>query len=148
MAVRRLPVIQEPTGEDAEAAARPAWHWVLIGSGLLVTIWAPLAALVGTLARAFPSASGGVATVLIMGSLALAAAATGYLVSRFGRRVSLRHAVFAGLAGAAELWVVGFLGSAYGSSMVAITALLSLTALSAAFCAIGARLARRGKVRP
>jgi hypothetical protein len=43
MATRRLPVIQEPTGEDAEAAARPAWHWVLIGAGMLVSMFMPLA---------------------------------------------------------------------------------------------------------
>jgi hypothetical protein len=147
MAVRRLPVVQEPTGEDAEAAARPAWQWVLIGSGLLVTVWAPLAAVVGALARVFPSISPGIAAALIAGSLAVAAGATGYLVSRFGSRASLRHAVFAGLAGAAELWLVGLLGGAYGSTLVGFSALVSLTALSAAFCAIGARLARRVKVR-
>jgi hypothetical protein len=145
MAVRRLPVIQEPTGEDAEAAARPAWQWVLVGSGLLVTIWAPLAALVGVLASSFPSLRGGVATFLVAATLALAAGASGALVARFGRRAQLRHAVFAGIAGACELWLVGLLGRAFASTLLAISALLSLSALAAAFCGLGALLARRWK---
>lgn len=147
MAVRRLPVVQEPTGEDAEAAARPGWQWVLVGSGLLVTIWAPLAAVVGSLGRAFPNWGAGVLTVLVSASLATAALAAGYLVARFGRRSSLRHAVGAGLLAAGELWLIGLLGKAFGAVPLAVAALLSLSLVSAAFCALGARLARRGKVR-
>ena len=37
---------------------------------------------------------------------------------------------------------------AFGAVPLAIAALLSLSLVSAAFCALGARLARRGKVRP
>jgi hypothetical protein len=148
MAVRRLPVIQEPTGEDAEAAARPAWQWVLIGSGLLVTIWAPLAALAGALARTFPGWGASAATAMVVLSLALAAAAAGYLVSRFGRRASPRHAVFGGLLAAVELWLIGLLGGAFGAKVTAFSALLVLSAVTAGFSWVGARLARRGKVQP
>ncbi len=146
MAVRRLPVVQEPTGEDAEAAARPAWQWVLIGSGLLVTLWAPLAALVGVLARAFPRWGPGAATALVVLTLGLAAAASGYLVSRFGRRASLRHAVVGGLLGAAELWLIGLLGRAFGSPLVAGAALATISAVAAGFSALGALLFR-GKLQ-
>ena len=120
---------------------------MLIGSGLLVTIWAPLAASVGALARAFPHWGISAAAAMVAASLALAATGAGYLALRFGRRASFKHAVGGGLLGAAELWAMGLLGNAYGSTLVGLCALLSLSALSAAFCALGGHLARRGKLR-
>lgn len=152
MATRRLPVIQEPTGEDAEAAARPAWQWVLIGSGLLVTIWTPSVALVLAIARkiAASAANGaapgpGLAAVLVGVTFGLASLAAGYLVARFGVRTKPRHAVFSGLLAAAEIWLLALLGGAFPSALIAVSALLSLSALSASFCALGPRLARRKK---
>jgi MFS family permease len=147
MAVRRLPVVQEPTGEDAEAAARPGWHWTLIGSGLLVTIWAPLAALVGWVVRAFPTTGSGAATVAAVLSLALASATAGFLVSRFGPRAELRHIGYGGLLGAAELWLIGLLGSAFAPWLVAIAAIVALSAITTGFALIGAKAARRRKVQ-
>jgi hypothetical protein len=154
MATRRLPVIQEPTGEDAEAAARPGWQWVLIGSGLLVTIWTPFVALALMLTRKIAEASAGaapgagVAASVVAATFALSAVAAGYLVARFGQRTRPRHAVFSGLLAAGEIWLLALLGGAFGSSLVGLTALLSLSALSAAFCALGAWLHRRKKSRP
>lgn len=154
MAIRRLPVIQQPTGEDAEAAARPGWQWVLIGSGLLVTIWTPFVALALMLARKIAEAraggapGAGVAALVIAGTFALSAVAAGYLVARFGQRTRPRHAVFSGLLASAEIWFLALLGGAFGSGLVGVSALLSLSALSAAFCALGAWLHRRKKSRP
>ena len=154
MATRRLPVIQEPTGEDAEAAARPAWQWVLIGSGLLVTIWTPLVAIALAIARkiaagvaggAAPGA--GAAALLVAISFALASLAAGYLVARFGPRTRPRHAVFAGLAAAFEIWLLALLGGAFASIWLGLSALLSLSALAAAFSALGPLLAGLGKKR-
>lgn len=149
MATRRLPVIQEPTGEDAEAAARPPWQWVLIGSGLLVTIWTPTVAVVLALARkiAGPGGSPGpaVAASLVAVTFAAASVAAGYLVARFGVRTRPRHAVFSGLVAALEIWALALLGGAFSSALVGVSALVSLAALAAGFCAIGPVLARRRK---
>lgn len=155
MATRRLPVIQEPTGDDAEAAARPAWQWVLIGSGLLVTIWTPSVAVALGIARKIsmaqagqPAPGAGLAAVLVAVTFALAAAGAGFLVARFGPRSRLRHAVWAGLLGAAEIWLLALLGGAFTSGLEAGTALVSLSVLAAGFCAVGAWLARRKKYPP
>jgi hypothetical protein len=155
MATRRLPVIQEPTGEDAEAAARPPWQWVLIGSGLLVTIWTPSVAVVLAIARkiaagvAQGAAPGpGLAAVLVGVTFALAALAAGYLVARFGVRTRPRHAVFSGLLAAAEIWLLALLGGAFSTAWVGVSALLMLSALAAGFCALGPLLARRKKRSP
>lgn len=153
MATRRLPVIQEPAGEDAEAAARPPWQWVLIGSGLLVTIWTPSVAVSLASARKVAELRGsaavgpGVAAGLVALSFALASLAAGYLVARFGPRTSLKHATFAGLAAAAEIWVLALMGGAFGSTLVGFSALLSLAALASAFCVLGAWLRRRRKLK-
>jgi hypothetical protein len=147
MATRRLPVIQEPTGEDAEAAARPAWQWVLIGSGLLVTIWTPLVVVVLWLVRkiAGPSGTSGpvLAVSLVAATFAGASMAAGYLVARFGLRTRPRHAVFSGLVAALEIWLLALLGGAFPSVWDGVSSLLALAALAAGFCAIGPRLARR-----
>jgi hypothetical protein len=151
MATRRLPVIQEPTGEDAEAAARPPWQWVLIGSGLLVTIWTPSVAIVLAIARKIAASTSGAApgpglsAVLVGVTFGLAAVAASYLVARFGVRTKPRHAVFSGLVAAAEIWLLALLGGAFPSALVGVSALLSLSALAAGFCALGPRLARRKK---
>lgn len=150
MATRRLPVIQEPTGEDAEAAARPPWQWVLIGSGLLVTIWTPLVAVALAVARKIASEGApgaGVAASLVAATFALASLAAGYLVARFGQRTRPRHASLAGLVAAGEIWLLALLGGAFASSLVAASALFSLAALAAGFCALGPPLARLGRQR-
>jgi hypothetical protein len=146
MAMRRLPVIQEPTGEDAEAAVRPGWQWAVIGSGLLVTMWTPMVALVFALAGKVAGGSP-LPAFLFACTFAVSAVAAGYLVARFGPRARTRHAVAAGLLAAAEICFVGLLGRAFRTSTEGISALLLLSALSAAFCALGAWLHRRTKSR-
>lgn len=147
MATRRLPVIQEPTGDDAEAAARPPWQWVLIGSGLLVTIWTPSVALALALARKISGPAGApgasLAAVLVALTFALASLSAGYLVARFGRRTRARHAVASGGLAALEIWLLALLGGAFTSVLVGVSALFSLSALAAGFCALGWPLARR-----
>lgn len=156
MATRRLPVIQEPTGEDAEAAARPAWHWVLIGSGMLVTLFLPLALAALALARAGPIdrwlgpiAAAGTAAAA---AFALAAVLAGYLMARFGPRTQRRHAAFAGLAGAVGLWALVLLSGGFQGAFLGISTLFMLSLVGAAFCTLGAWLRRRNqggqKARP
>ncbi len=150
MAIRRLPVIQEPTGDDAEAASRRGWQWVLIGSGLLVTIWMPFLVLALILARKISEVRGaatgpGVAASLLAATFALSAVAAGYLVARFGQRTRPRHAILAGLLAAAEIWSLALLAGKGSSGQVGASAFLTLSALAAAFCALGAWLHRRKK---
>lgn len=153
MATRRLPVIQEPTGEDAEAAARPAWQWVLIGSGLLVTIWTPSAMLALAIARkiaawqAGAAAGAGLSAALVAATFSFSAWAAGYLVAKFGQRTQRRHAVFAGLVAAGEIWLVASIGEAFPTAVVAGSVFLALSLLAGAFCALGAWFARRAKKR-
>jgi len=155
MATRRLPVIQEPVGDDAAAAARPAWHWVLIGSGLLVTAFLPLALAGLALARTPPAVrwlgTVGAAGSAVGATFGLAAAIAGYLMARFGPRTERRHAAFAGLSGAAELWILVLLSGGFQPAYLGIYTLFVLSAVGAAFCTLGAWLARRRqghKARP
>ncbi len=152
MASRRLPVIQEPAGEDAAAATRPAWQWVLIGSGLLVTIWTPTVGVVIAVARKLAASGPGgpplgasVAAALVASTFGIAAVAAGYLVARFGARTQLRHALLAGLAASLEIWLLAWMGGAFDSALVASTALLSLSSLGVSFCGLGGWLGRRKK---
>jgi hypothetical protein len=150
MAMRKLPVIQEPAGEDAEAALRPAWQWVLIGSGLLVTIWTPTVAVSLAIARRLASSADGAvgagpAALLVAVTFALSALAAGYLVARFGPRARLRHTAWSGVLAGAEIWVLALLGGAFTSVWVAVSAFASLAALASAFCALGGWLRRRKK---
>lgn len=145
MATRRLPVIQEPTREDAEAAARPPWQWVLIGAGLLVTLWTPFVIVALAVARRL--AGPAVAPLLVAVMFALASLTAGYLVARFGPRTRPRHAVFAGLLAALLIWLLALLGGAFTSVLPALSALLVLSGLGAAFCALGPPLARRRSVK-
>ncbi len=152
MATRRLPVIQEPTGEDAEAAARPAWHWVIIGSGLLVTMFLPLGLAALALGRTGfavrwlgPVAAAGLA---VGAAFALAAGIAGHLIARFGPRSKPRHAAFAGLAAGAELWFLVLLSGGFQAALLGASTFFMLCALGAPFCMLGAWLHRRKKSPP
>lgn len=149
MATRRLPVIQEPTGEDAEAAARPAWHWVLIGSGMLVTMFMPLALAGLAVARTGPVVrwwgTVGAAGIAVGVTFAASAAIAGYLMARFGPRTQRRHAALAGVAGAAELCVLVLFSGGFQPASQGVYTLFMLSAVGAAFCALGAWLRSRNK---
>ena len=124
---RRLPVIQTPPSEDADALARPAWKWVLIGAGFTVTLWLPLATLaVWAKSRA-----------LIPLSFVNAAVLAGALVGKFGPRARLAHVGLAGAAGG----LVGFLLAALGGGLapwpLALGACAALVTTGGAFAALG-----------
>ena len=144
MASRRLPVIQEPAGEDAEAAARPPWQWVLIGSGLLVSIWTPLAFLALPVAQKLGGGSSLLAG-LAASSFALSGLAAGYLVGRFGLRARTKHVVLSGLLAAAEIWLLALMGGAIRSPLVGVSVFLSLAVLGGGSSALGSWLSRRKK---
>ena len=126
--VRRLPVIQSKAPEDAALEERPAWHWILIGAGFVLTIWIPLALIALWLSRrlaallapmhdpeAFASAiaSASAAKRLLLAvvtlgpvalSYAVATIAAGTLVGRFGGKAGRREAALAGLFAAGAAW--------------------------------------------
>jgi hypothetical protein len=126
-------VIQTPPSEDAEALARPAWQWVLIGGGFTVTIWLPLATL-----AAWTQNRG-----LVALSFIIAATLSGFLVGRFGPRARLGHVALAGAVGGAIGFGLAILGGGALPWPLAVAALVSLLGCGAAFALLGAYLIRR-----
>jgi hypothetical protein len=116
--MRRLPVIQESTSDDALAASRPAWHWVLIGSGFVTTIWLPFAVL---------AASFGALPLLVC--FGLSAFAGGALVGRFGGRARAREAGISAILAAFLVTSVALLGGSGLSPLVILLASVVLAAL-------------------
>ncbi len=124
---RRLPVIQTPPPEDAEAMARPPWHWVLIGAGFTITLWLPLA----YLAVWFQNRA------LVVFSFVIAALLSGLLVGRFGPRAGPRHVALGGMCGGLFGFALAVLAGGLAPWAVAIGGLLVLAGAGAAFAAIG-----------
>ena len=156
---RRLPVIQSYESEDAAAAARPRFHWLFIGAGLTITIWAPLALLatpIGVRVAALvfgvaPSAlatgavdlsprarslAGAVTASPVELSFLVAAFLSGALVGRFGGRAGRREAGQGGVIAAFLVSLLGF-RPGLGVSIVGIIAVFSVLSL---FGAIGGTL--------
>lgn len=124
--LRRLPVLQNTSPEDEEAARRPIWQWVGLGALLVFALWLPLAVVAlwtgagltahrlggtGTEAieRFLAHADAGDRILLaastlapVLGSFFLAAVLGGAILGRFGTRTRPRHAALAG-GGAAAL---------------------------------------------
>jgi len=140
--VRRLPVIQSTESDDAVAASRPPWHWVLIGGGFAITIWLPLAAVANWAAARLP-----LGPLPIIVSFALACIAAGILVGRFGGRSKAREAGLGGLAGAAVTWGVAALGGALSAWPIAIASLIILGACGFFLAWLGGRLGVRLRSR-
>jgi tRNA-(ms[2]io[6]A)-hydroxylase len=159
---RRLPVIQNDESEDAAAAARPRLQWIVIGAGLTVTIWAPLALVAMPLGvrlatRAFGATgatTGGVppspgaaalAAAPVVLSFLFGALASGALVGRFGGKAGPREAALGGVLGAAGASLLG-LRPGLGLSIAGIFAIFSLLSLfGAAGGALGGHWGRRSR---
>jgi hypothetical protein len=148
--VRRLPVLQTPAGEDAEAEARPAWQWVLIGLVLTLSIFFPLAVVGTAIGRAVGArlvaqpalAALGVA-LPVLSAFAVSAASAGAFVGRFGRRAGTSsHLLVGGLGGAALILLAG-LGGALSPWTVAFGASVVLIGGGTFFAWLGARFGRR-----
>ncbi|MFO0564944.1 MAG: hypothetical protein U0263_04735 [Polyangiaceae bacterium] len=166
--MRRLPVLQ--SGD--EVVERPASQWVAIAAALCLAFWVPLVVValgagralatkiagvsdVSELARSAATASVGqrigIAAVLIvpaLGSLALAAAASGAVVGRFGGRAGGREAVLGSGIAAAVSWGLAWSGGGLRPWTLAVTTGLLVTGVSAAFAGLGARLGRRRRPQP
>jgi hypothetical protein len=144
--VRRLPVLQNQIDEPS----RPAWQWVLLGAGFMISLWIPLLALALWLrSRLAPesmlghgatfspvSTSRGVGFVLALGPVLvpwmLASALTAVLLVRFGApRVTRRHAIYSGLAATLLVCAVAALGRSFDSWVTFFASVLLLAAASA-----------------
>ena len=136
--VRRLPVIQTKDAEDAAAEARPQWHWVVIGTGFIITIWIPLAMIAVAAGRAFSDAL--TLLFLVLLSFALACIAAGALVGRFGGRAGRREATLSGLVAATAAWLVAFASGALTPWPVALASGLILPVLALLFASWGGRI--------
>jgi hypothetical protein len=147
--VRRLTVLQNQDTDDAAAARRPRWQWVLIGAGFVITLFLPLS-LVGLwlgslLSHAIRSDESG-ATRIVLGTLPVASsfliacAGAGAMVGRFGGRAKAREAALSGALGAFAGWGLAALGGSLSPWIVALSSLLVLVTLGAFAAFAGARL--------
>jgi hypothetical protein len=145
--VRRLTVLQNQDTDDAAAARRPRWQWVLIGAGFVITLFLPLSMLgvwVGAvLSRSLPG--GGTAQIVLGAapvalSFLVACGAAGALVGRFGGRAKAREAALSGSLGAFTGWGLAAAGGSLTPWLVALASLVVLVALGAGAAFVGARI--------
>jgi hypothetical protein len=158
--MRRLPVIQDSTSDDAQAGDRPRWQWAVIGAGFTATIWAPLALVAAPLGARIAAAAVGTspgqlasdavalsdrqrATLAFAGaapllaSFAVAAALAGVLVGRFGGRSGRREAALGGLLAALGLASLAIVAGPGLPPLIALAAFGVLAPVGAAFGLLG-----------
>ncbi|HEY4105529.1 MAG TPA: hypothetical protein VGM44_16640 [Polyangiaceae bacterium] len=145
--VRKLPVLQNQDTDDALAASRPRWHWVLIGAGFVLTLFLPLAQLglwlghrLSEVASAHSGLRVGLGALPVACSFLFACGAAGALVGRFGGRAKTREAALAGALGAFSGWALAALGGALSPWLVALISLLVLVGFGACAAFVGARI--------
>lgn len=150
VAARRLPVIQTPAGEDADAAERPAWRWLVWGVILTIVLFLPGSMLgvefglqLARLARGAPALGRFLAVLPVLAAFAFAAWGAGAVIGRFGLRTTKRTAPAAGAI--AGLALEAFAEASWGGSLDVVAIVLSLLLLlvGALFAALGARFGRR-----
>jgi hypothetical protein len=164
--VRRLPVVQNTTPEDVEAAERPRAQWVAIGAGLNLSIWIPLALCAAPIGRVLtkmviplddptsaPITSGTRVLVVLaqvvpqLVAFAAAAFASGALVGRFGGLAKTRDATLATLLAAFAAAGIGGLSGALRPWLVVLATSAVLGLFGAAFGALGGRFGERRRPR-
>jgi hypothetical protein len=153
--VRRLPVLQNQDTDDAAAARRPRWQWVLIGGGLVITLFLPLSWLgvwLGSWLSRATSGSASRATPIVLGvlpvalSFLIACAGAGALVGRFGGKAKAPEAALSGSLGALIGWGLAALGGSLSPWLVAVVSLAVLLIFGAGAAFVGARLALSRRV--
>jgi hypothetical protein len=164
--VRRLPVVQNTTPEDAEAAERPRAQWVVIGAGLNLSIWIPLALCAAPLGRVLtrmliplddPESASVPSTTRVWVVLAQlvpqlvafggAAFASGALVGRFGGLAKTRDATLASVLAACAAVGIGGLAGALRPWLAVVATGAVLALFGAAFGALGGRFGERRRPR-
>ena len=147
--VRRLTVLQNQDTDDAAAARRPRWHWILIGAGFVITLFLPLSWLgvwLGAwLSRGLVQPGSG-ATRIVLGAAPVAfsfltsCTAAGALVGRFGGKAKAREAALSGALGAFIGWGLAALGGSLTPWVVALSSFLVLVIFGALAAFLGAHL--------
>ncbi|MCC6898299.1 MAG: hypothetical protein IT377_04955 [Polyangiaceae bacterium] len=137
---RRLPVIQ--SSDDGEPRS-PA-QWVAIAAALTLTLWVPIGMLAMALGRGLAARLAGAwaaaaLVALAIGSLVLAAGATGAVVGRFGGRAGARAAVLGVSLATLGAWVATVSSGALAPWPVAALTLVVLGVVAAFGAALGAR---------
>jgi hypothetical protein len=153
--VRRLTVLQNQDTDDAAAARRPRWQWVLIGAGFVLTLFLPLSLLGvwlgAALSHTFVTAASG-ATRIVLGALPvalsflIACAGAGAMVGRFGGKAKAREAALSGALGAFSGWGLAAVGGSLSPFIVAASSLLVLVFFGAGAAFLGARIALARRV--
>ncbi|HEX3773123.1 MAG TPA: hypothetical protein VHV51_01600 [Polyangiaceae bacterium] len=145
--VRKLPVLQNQDTDDALAASRPRWHWVLIGAGFVLTLFLPLSQVglwlghrLSEIASAGRGLQVGLGALPVALSFLFACGAAGALVGRFGGRAKTREAALAGALGAFSGWALAALGGALSPWLVALISLLVLLVFGTCAAFVGARI--------
>jgi len=147
--VRRLTVLQNQDTDDAAAARRPRWQWVLIGAGLVITLFLPLSWIgvwLGALLSRAASRGASGALPIVLGvlpvalSFLVACAGAGALVGRFGGKAGAREAALSGSLGALLGWGLAALGGSLSPWLVAVVSLAVLVIFGAGAAFVGARL--------
>ena len=146
--VRRLPVLNAPSGDDAEAAERPPSQWVVIGALLQVSLFLPsslLALWLGERLARGVAGSGGAALIAFPVLLALAGSAwsAGALSARFGVRTRLLHQAASGALGSVVILALSLLGRVPWSFWLAAAAGSLLIGVGGFFAWLGARYGQR-----
>lgn len=164
--VRRLPVVQNTTPEDAEAAERPRAQWVAIGAGLNLSIWIPLALCAAPIGRVLtqmaiplddPASVPVTSTTRVLVVLAqlvpqllafgAAAFASGALVGRFGGLAKTRDATLASALAACAAAAIGGLSGALRPWLVVVATGAVLGLFGAVFGALGGSFGERRRPR-
>ena len=147
--MRRLPVLQNQDTDDAAAARRPRWQWVLIGAGLVITLFLPLSWMgvwLGAWLSRVASRGASGATPIVLGvvpvalSFLIASGGAGALVGRFGGRAKAREAALSGSLGGLIGWGLAALGGSLSPWLVALASLAVLVTFGAGAAFLGARL--------
>ena len=147
--VRRLTVLQNDDTDDALAARRPRWHWVLIGAGFVITLFLPLSQFGVWLGHRLSGAAAapgsralhvGLGALPVALSFLVACAGAGALVGRFGGRAKTREAALSGALGGFLGWGLAALGGALTPWLVSVTAFFTLVIFGAGAATVGARL--------
>jgi hypothetical protein len=163
--VRRLPVLQNASPDDADAVARPPWRWVLLGAGLAVTLWAALAALLvplgASVAARLTSGSavrdsalpGHAPSGAVLGAMAgtalvalvVAVGASAFLVVRFGPDALPRRGAAVGAVTGSVAWSVAAALGSLGPPLAALATLAVLLIAGTLSGALAGRIARRSR---
>jgi len=151
---RRLPVLSSSAPEEHEPRAR--WQWIAFGAGAIALAWVPLAYLaVAVIARVVPDEAAAPATLdddasarlgfllwaIQAATLAVAGAAGGYLLGRYGDRPKTGDAAASGALVSTFAVVLSWARTGFSLPSLAAVGLLVPMAM------LGARMGRSARDR-